>query len=134
MFLQCSVLTSVEKHPSATSVHLLRFVVRFCSLTARLPKMVFSYDGKVIIKYLREKYGHGPTRIIDDHPEYPHWNINGVKMLLKKIDETGEIKRSNKASHKRSWCLSLSQKREKQLFISWRMEKLSTRITIATPY
>ena len=54
--------------------------------------MVFSYEEKIIIKYLRQKYNYGPTRIVDDHPEY-NWNVNGVKTLLKKIDETGDVQR-----------------------------------------
>ena len=32
--------------------------------------MVFSYEQKVIIKYLRIKYKHGATRIVNDHLEY----------------------------------------------------------------
>ena len=47
-----------------------------------LIKMVFSYEDKVIIKYIRTKFGHGARRIVTDHPEYD-WNENGVKALLK---------------------------------------------------
>lgn len=54
--------------------------------------MVFSYEHKVIIKYLREKYTHGARKIVADHPEFG-WNEHGVKKLLKKIDETGDIAR-----------------------------------------
>ena len=50
--------------------------------------MVFSYEEKVIFKYLRIKYKYGATRIAHDRPEY-EWNVNGVKKLLKKIDQTG---------------------------------------------
>ena len=54
--------------------------------------MVFSYNKKIIIKYLQTIYKYCPTRIVSDHPEY-EWNVNGVKKLLKKIDETGEVAR-----------------------------------------
>ena len=50
--------------------------------------MLFSYEEKVNFKYLRIKYRYGVTRIANDYPEY-EWNVNGVKKLLKKIDETG---------------------------------------------
>ena len=63
--------------------------------------MFFSYEDKVIIRYLRQKYNHGPKRIVDDHPEY-QWNINGVKTLVKKIDETGEVKRQEVSGRPRS--------------------------------
>ena len=46
--------------------------------------MVFTYEDKIIIKYLRTKYGHGAMRIVNDHPEF-NWNINGMKTLLKII-------------------------------------------------
>ena len=52
--------------------------------------MVFSYEDKVIIKYLRIKYKYGATRTVNDHPGYK-WNINDVKKLLKKIVKTGDI-------------------------------------------
>ena len=54
--------------------------------------MVFTYEHKIIIKYLRLKYKYGATKIIQDHPEY-NWTLNGVKTLLAKIDETGDIER-----------------------------------------
>ena len=38
------------------------------------------------------KYKYGATRIVNDHPEY-EWNVHGVKELLKKIDEAGDISR-----------------------------------------
>ena len=50
--------------------------------------MVFSSEQKEIIKYLWIKYKYGATRIVNDHVEY-EWNINGVKKMLKNIDETG---------------------------------------------
>ena len=50
--------------------------------------MLFSYKEKVNFKYLRIKYRYGVTRIVNDYPEY-EWSVNGVKKLLKKIDDTG---------------------------------------------
>ena len=55
-------------------------------------KMVFSYEEKVIIKYLWIKDRDGATTIINDHPEY-EWKVNDVKKLLKKNDETGYVAR-----------------------------------------
>ena len=52
--------------------------------------MVLSYEEKVISKYIRIKYG--AARIANDHPEY-EWNVNGVKKLLKKIEEACDVAR-----------------------------------------
>ena len=46
--------------------------------------MVFSYEEKVIIKYLQIKYKHGATRVVNDHTGY-EWNVNDLKELLKKV-------------------------------------------------
>ena len=48
--------------------------------------MVFSYEHKVIIQYLRRKYQYGARKIVADHPEFD-WNENGVKTLIKKIED-----------------------------------------------
>ena len=53
-------------------------------------KMVFSYEEKVIIKYLWIKDRDGATTIINDHPEC-EWKVNDVKKLLKKNDKTGML-------------------------------------------
>ena len=63
--------------------------------------MVFTYEDKVIIRYLRQKFGHGPKKIIDDHPEY-NWNIHGLKTLLANIDKTGEIERKEGSGRPRT--------------------------------
>ena len=52
--------------------------------------MVFSYEEKVIIKYLRVKYS--ALRIINDHSEY-EGKVNRVKKLLRNMDETGDVAR-----------------------------------------
>ena len=53
--------------------------------------MVLTYgERRIINKYLRQKYNYGPVKIVIDHPEYD-WNVNTVKSLLKKIDETGDV-------------------------------------------
>ena len=49
-------------------------------------------EDKIIIKYLRQKFAHGAKRIIKDHPE-KNWGVRNVGYLLKKIDETGDVKR-----------------------------------------
>ena len=51
-----------------------------------------SEKDKIIIKYLRQKFGYGAKRIIMDHPE-KNWGLRNVGYLLKKIDETGDVKR-----------------------------------------
>ena len=42
------------------------------------------------VKYLHEKYAYRPEKIVNDHPEFD-WNVNTIKQLLKKIDETGSV-------------------------------------------
>ena len=51
-----------------------------------------SEEDKIIIKYLRQKFGYGAKRIIKDHPE-KNWGLRNVGYLLTKIDETGDVKR-----------------------------------------
>ena len=51
-----------------------------------------SEEDKIIIKYQRQKFGYGAKRIIKDHPE-KNWVFGNVGYLLKKIDETGDVKR-----------------------------------------
>ena len=53
---------------------------------------VFTEEDKIIIKYLRQKYGFGAKRIHADYPE-KDWRVSALSKLLKKIDETGDIKR-----------------------------------------
>lgn len=53
--------------------------------------MAFSYEEKVIIEYLRINYKYDAARI--DHPPEYEWNINGMKKLLKKIVEAGDVAR-----------------------------------------
>ena len=51
-----------------------------------------SEEDKIIIKYLRQKFGYGAKRIIKDHPE-KNWVLRNVGYLLKKFDETGDVKK-----------------------------------------
>ena len=41
-------------------------------------------EDKIIIKYLRQKFGYGAKRIIKDHPE-KNWGLRNVGYLLKKL-------------------------------------------------
>ena len=43
-----------------------------------------SEEDKIIIKYLRQKFGFGAKRIIKDHPE-KNWGLRNVGYLLKKL-------------------------------------------------
>ena len=51
-----------------------------------------SEEDKNIINYLRQKFGYGEKRNINNHPE-KNWSLRNVGYLLKKIDETGDVKR-----------------------------------------
>ena len=51
-----------------------------------------SEENKIIIKYFRQKFGYGAKRIIKDHPE-KNSGLRNVGYLLKKIDQTGDVKR-----------------------------------------
>ena len=42
-----------------------------------------SEEDKIIIKYLRQKFGYGAKRIIKDHHE-KIWGLRNVGFLLKK--------------------------------------------------
>ena len=54
--------------------------------------MKLSKEDKIIIEYLRQKFGYGAKRIIKDHSEKT-WGLRNVGYLLKKIEETGDVKR-----------------------------------------
>ena len=54
-----------------------------------------SEEDKIIIKYLRQKFGYGAKRIIKDHPKK-------IGYLLKKIDETGDVKRQEGSGRPKS--------------------------------
>ena len=71
--------------------------------------MVFFYEHKIIIKYLRLKHGYGATRILNDHPE-SNWNLGGVKKLLAKTDKTGSIERQEGSGRPKtmSWSKNVS--------------------------
>ena len=43
-----------------------------------------SEEDKIIIKYLRQKFGYGAKRIIKDHPE-KNWGLRNVATCLKKF-------------------------------------------------
>ena len=65
--------------------------------------MVFTYEHKIVIKYLRLKYGHGAKKILDDHPEYDGiWTLGGIKDLLRRIDKTGDIERKEGSGRPRT--------------------------------
>ena len=60
-----------------------------------------SEEDKIIIKYLRQKFGYGTKRIIKDHPE-KNLGLRNVGYSLKKIDETGDVKRRESGRPKSS--------------------------------
>ena len=66
-----------------------------------LRQFFYSYEEKVIVKYRQIKYNYGSTRIGNDYSEY-EWNVNGIKKLLKKIDETGDVARKEGSGRPKS--------------------------------
>ena len=54
---------------------------------------MFTEEDRIIIKYLRTKWGHGREWILNKHPEKKEWTLGGIGTLLKKIDETNSIQR-----------------------------------------
>ena len=60
-----------------------------------------SEEDKIIIKYLRQKFGYGAKRIIKDHPE-KNWGFRNVGYLLKKVDKTCDVKRREESGRPKS--------------------------------
>ena len=60
-----------------------------------------SEEDKIIIKYLRQRFGYGAKRISKDHPE-KNWALRNVGNLLKKIDEAGDVKRQEGSGRPKS--------------------------------
>ena len=60
-----------------------------------------SEEDKIVTNYLRQKFGYGAKRIIKDHPE-KNWGLRNVGYLLKKIDETGDIKKREESGRPKS--------------------------------
>ena len=83
--------------------------------------MVFSYEKKVIIRYLRTKCKYGVTRIVNDHPEY-EWNINGVKKLLKKIGEIDHVAGKESSGRPKSVCTEESIKLIEEIILSQKVQ------------
>ena len=66
-----------------------------------------SEEDKIIIKLLRQKFGYGAKRIIKDHSE-KNWGLCNVDYLLKKIDETGDVKRRGGSGRLKSSRLKIT--------------------------
>ena len=53
-----------------------------------------SEEDKIIIKYLRQKFGYGAKRIIKDHPEkievFVMFKLTCLKKLMKQVTLKGE--------------------------------------------
>ena len=63
--------------------------------------MTLSYEHRIIIQYIRNKFGHGVTRIVADHPEFD-WNANTIKSFLQRINETGDVTRKEGSGRPRT--------------------------------
>ena len=81
-------------------------------------------EDKIITTYLRQKFGYGAKRITKDHPE-KNWGLHNVGHLLKKIDETGDIKRQEGSGRPKSSRTENNINAVKQL-ISNREDKSGT--------
>ena len=64
--------------------------------------MPFTDEHKIIIKHYRQTYGWGYHKIFTHLGEGKNWNVNGVKTLVKKIDETGSHERVKGSGRPRS--------------------------------
>ena len=62
---------------------------------------MFTEEHRIIIKYLRIKYGDGAKKIVKDHPEFD-WKVDGVRHLIEKIDATGSIARKEGSGRPRN--------------------------------
>ena len=79
--------------------------------------MVFSNEEKVILKSFRIKYKYGATRIFNNYPEYEQ-NVNGLKKLLKKVDETGDVARKESSRWPKSVRIEKNIKHVEEMIIS----------------
>ena len=79
--------------------------------------MVFSYQDKVIIKYLQIKYKCSATKIVNDHPKH-EWNMNGVKKLLKKFDRTCDVAWKEGCGWSKSVCTEENIKVVEEIILS----------------
>ena len=86
-----------------------------------------SEEDNISIKYLRQKFGYGAKQIIKDHPE-KNWGLRNVGYLLKKIDETGDIKRREGSGRPKSRRIKSSINAVKEL-ISSQEDKPGTHAT-----
>ena len=86
-------------------------------------------EDKIIIKYLRQKFGYGAKRIIKDHPE-KNWGLRNVGYLLKKFDETGDVKRREGSGRPKSSRTENNINAVKEL-ISSQEDKPGTHATIS---
>lgn len=63
--------------------------------------MVLSEDDKVIIQYLREKFGHGARKIVRNNPS-KGWKVRTVTDFLQKLKDTGSRDRKPGSGRPRS--------------------------------
>ena len=54
--------------------------------------MAFTEEDKILIKVLRQEHGYGARRLLNEFSN-KGWCLSSVNKLLKKIDETGTVKR-----------------------------------------
>ena len=87
-----------------------------------------SEEDKIVITYLRQKFGYGAKRIIKDHPK-KNWGLHNVVYLLKKIDETGDVKRREGSRRPKS-CRTENNLNAVEELISSQEDKPGTHATL----
>ena len=63
--------------------------------------MPFSEDDKILIKGLRQEKHYGAKRLKTEFPN-KCWTLIGLKKLIRKIDDTGSVKRKSGSGRKRT--------------------------------
>ena len=63
--------------------------------------MAFTEEDKILIKVLRQEHGYGARRLLNEFSN-KGWCLSSVNKLLKKIDETGTVKRKPGSGQKRT--------------------------------
>ena len=90
-------------------------------------KMVFTEEDKVAIEFLWETKCYGAKRLLAEFPS-KQWLLGGLNKLLKKIDETGSVKRSKGAGRPQSVRHNDNIERVEQLALS-QEDKPGTHLT-----
>ena len=73
-------------------VSIIKIIGEEDSVINKAQKMSFTFEDKVIIKHYRLDKGYGAKRLLNEFAQKP-WTKGGLNKLLRKIDETGDVRR-----------------------------------------